>query len=136
MCNIQLGLGLVPMRRTTTTTTTTMRRPPAAGIVLLLTIAAGGAAVRAMRAPAATPRAPHQLILVRHGESHWNKEGRFLGWADIGLTEDGEEEAREAGQTLVDFGLGDAVDEIFCSYLQRSIKSAWIIASTMGKDYM
>ena len=42
----------------------------------------------------------HNLILVRHGQSLWNKEKRFTGWADIGLTEEGKEEAERAGQLI------------------------------------
>ena len=42
----------------------------------------------------------NNLILVRHGQSQWNKERRFTGWADIELTEDGKSEARKAGQLI------------------------------------
>ena len=42
----------------------------------------------------------NNLILVRHGQSHWNKERRFTGWADIDLTDKGKEEARLAGELI------------------------------------
>ena len=47
----------------------------------------------------------HKLVLLRHGESIWNKENRFSGWKDVGLTETGVEEARQAGKLLRDEGL-------------------------------
>ena len=42
----------------------------------------------------------HKLVLVRHGESIWNKENRFTGWTDVDLSEQGFAEAREAGRVL------------------------------------
>lgn len=54
-----------------------------------------------------------------------------MGWADIGLTEKGEMESKRAAQTLLEFGI--TVDEIFCSYLKRSIKSAWILADELDQ---
>ena len=42
----------------------------------------------------------YKLILVRHGESVWNKENRFTGWTDVDLSERGEEEARRAGELI------------------------------------
>lgn len=59
------------------------------------------------------------------------RDNRFLGWADIGLTENGEVEARKAAHTLAEFGIN--VDEMFCSYLKRSIKSAWLLADEMDQ---
>jgi 2,3-bisphosphoglycerate-dependent phosphoglycerate mutase len=41
-----------------------------------------------------------RVVLLRHGESTWNKENRFTGWTDVGLSEKGIQEAREAGRTL------------------------------------
>jgi hypothetical protein len=46
----------------------------------------------------------HRLVLLRHGESAWNKENRFTGWTDVDLTEKGTEEARRAGQLLLEGG--------------------------------
>ena len=42
----------------------------------------------------------HTLVLLRHGESTWNKENRFTGWTDVDLSERGRDEAREAGRLL------------------------------------
>ena len=47
----------------------------------------------------------HKLILVRHGESVWNKENRFTGWADPNLSEKGEDEARHAGRMIKSAGI-------------------------------
>jgi 2,3-bisphosphoglycerate-dependent phosphoglycerate mutase len=41
----------------------------------------------------------HKLVLIRHGESQWNKENRFTGWKDVDLSEKGKEEAQRCGQT-------------------------------------
>lgn len=54
-----------------------------------------------------------------------------MGWADIDLTEEGKREARKAADILVDSGTD--VDEVFCSYLKRSIKSAWILTAEMDQ---
>ena len=42
----------------------------------------------------------HKLVLIRHGESEWNKENRFTGWKDVDLSEKGREEAKAAGKLL------------------------------------
>lgn len=62
------------------------------------------------------------------------RDNRFLGWADIPLTDKGEVEARKAASVLSDFGI--EIDEIFCSYLKRSIKSAWLLADEMDQVRM
>lgn len=59
------------------------------------------------------------------------RDNRFLGWADIDLTEEGKQEARKAAKILLDSDT--TVDEVFCSYLKRSIKSAWILAAEMDQ---
>ena len=46
----------------------------------------------------------HKLVLIRHGESEWNKENRFTGWKDVDLSEKGKEEAHAAGKLLKDEG--------------------------------
>ena len=61
----------------------------------------------------------HTLILLRHGESTWNKENRFTGWTDVGLTERGVAEARRAGTLLTESGL--LPDIAHTSVLLRSI---------------
>jgi 2,3-bisphosphoglycerate-dependent phosphoglycerate mutase len=69
-----------------------------------------------------------QLVLIRHGESLWNKENRFTGWIDIALSPKGEEEAREAGEKIK----GMKFDHAFTSVLQRAIKTYAIAAETAG----
>ena len=66
----------------------------------------------------------HKLVLIRHGESQWNKENRFTGWKDVGLSEKGIEEARKAGQLLKREGF--EFDVAFTSVLKRAIKTLWI----------
>ena len=64
----------------------------------------------------------HKLVLLRHGESTWNKENRFTGWTDVDLTDKGREEARTAGQLLK--AGGHAFDIVFTSVLTRAIRTA------------
>lgn len=71
----------------------------------------------------------YRLVLVRHGESQWNKENRFTGWTDVDLSEKGVEEARKAGQTLKEHGFNFRV--AYTSYLRRAIKTLWIILEEM-----
>lgn len=59
-----------------------------------------------------------KLILVRHGQSVWNLENRFTGWTDVGLSEQGIKEAKEAGQKLKE--LGYTFDVAYTSYLKRA----------------
>jgi 2,3-bisphosphoglycerate-dependent phosphoglycerate mutase len=63
----------------------------------------------------------HKLVLLRHGESTWNKENRFTGWTDVDLTEKGIEEARQAGRTLK--AEGYEFDVAFTSVLTRAIRT-------------
>lgn len=62
-----------------------------------------------------------QLILIRHGESEWNRDHRFTGWADVDLTELGRAQMHDAGALLRREGL--AVDQAFTSVLSRCIRS-------------
>jgi 2,3-bisphosphoglycerate-dependent phosphoglycerate mutase len=73
-----------------------------------------------------------QLVLVRHGESQWNKENRFTGWIDIALSPKGEEEAKSAGEKLK----GMKFDKAFTSMLQRAIKTFEIAAQTAGFKHL
>ena len=66
-----------------------------------------------------------KLILVRHGESQWNKENRFTGWADVPLSEKGENEAREAGRLIKNAGI--KIDLAFSSVLKRAIKTQHLL---------
>ncbi|MEC9485975.1 MAG: 2,3-diphosphoglycerate-dependent phosphoglycerate mutase [Prosthecochloris sp.] len=64
-----------------------------------------------------------KLVLLRHGESQWNRENRFTGWRDIDLTEKGVSEACTAGQLMKDEGL--TFDIAFTSVLKRAIRTLW-----------
>ena len=70
-----------------------------------------------------------KLVLLRHGESDWNKENRFTGWTDVDLSNKGREEAREAGQLLKDGGY--VFDLAFTSVLRRAIRTLWIALDEM-----
>ena len=66
----------------------------------------------------------HKLVLLRHGESTWNKENRFTGWTDVDLSERGLAEAKEAGRLLRE---GQYVfDVAYTSLLKRAIRTLWI----------
>ncbi|HTI39312.1 MAG TPA: 2,3-diphosphoglycerate-dependent phosphoglycerate mutase [Vicinamibacterales bacterium] len=69
------------------------------------------------------------VVLLRHGESTWNKENRFTGWTDVDLSEKGREEAREAGRLLKDGGY--SFDVAFTSVLKRAIRTLWIALDEM-----
>src|SRR5919198_1139951 len=66
----------------------------------------------------------HTLVLLRHGESTWNKENRFTGWTDVDLSERGIDEAKEAGRLLRDGGY--VFDIAYTSVLKRAIRTLWI----------
>ena len=74
----------------------------------------------------------NNLILVRHGQSLWNKERRFTGWADIGLTEHGKSEARQAGQLIKELNI--EFHAYFTSKLKRAINSLEIILKILNKQ--
>lgn len=69
------------------------------------------------------------LVIVRHGESQWNKEGRFTGWTDIDLTANGIVQAKRAGRALAEAGF--RFDLAFTSMLKRTIRSQWLILEEM-----
>ncbi len=70
-----------------------------------------------------------KLVLLRHGESVWNKENRFTGWTDVDLTEQGRVEAAEAGRTLKKDGF--LFDLAHTSVLKRAIRTLWIVLDEM-----
>jgi 2,3-bisphosphoglycerate-dependent phosphoglycerate mutase len=76
----------------------------------------------------------HRLILLRHGQSTWNLENLFTGWTDVGLTELGEEEAREAGRLIDSEGLDP--DILHTSVLVRAIRTAEVTLEVMGRQYL
>ena len=69
------------------------------------------------------------LVLLRHGESTWNKANRFTGWVDVGLSEKGTDEAIEAGKTLKEKGFHFKI--AYTSYLTRAIKTLWLTLEEM-----
>jgi 2,3-bisphosphoglycerate-dependent phosphoglycerate mutase len=69
------------------------------------------------------------LVLLRHGESTWNMENRFTGWTDVGLSEKGVQEAREAGRLLREGGY--IFDYAYTSVLKRAIKTLWLALEEM-----
>jgi 2,3-bisphosphoglycerate-dependent phosphoglycerate mutase len=70
-----------------------------------------------------------RLVLVRHGQSLWNKENRFTGWKDVGLSEKGVAEAIKSGKILKEEGYHFKV--AFTSYLTRAIKTLWLLLEEM-----
>ncbi len=70
-----------------------------------------------------------KLVLIRHGESVWNQENRFTGWTDVDLSENGVQQARQAGQLLKKNGY--VFDQGFTSVLKRAIKTLDIVLEEM-----
>jgi 2,3-bisphosphoglycerate-dependent phosphoglycerate mutase len=70
-----------------------------------------------------------KLVLLRHGESVWNRDNRFTGWTDVGLSEKGITEAEEAAELLM--ANGYIFDACYTSYLKRAIKTLWIVLEKM-----
>ncbi|MFX1376962.1 MAG: 2,3-diphosphoglycerate-dependent phosphoglycerate mutase [Promethearchaeota archaeon] len=71
----------------------------------------------------------YKLVLLRHGESIWNRENRFTGWTDVDLSEKGVEEAKEAAKLLKEEGF--TFDIAFTSVLKRGIRTLWIVLDQM-----
>ncbi len=71
----------------------------------------------------------YKLVMTRHGQSQWNLENRFTGWTDVDLTEQGLEEAREAGKLIKAEGL--TFDVAHTSVLKRAIRTMWQIQDVM-----
>jgi 2,3-bisphosphoglycerate-dependent phosphoglycerate mutase len=70
-----------------------------------------------------------KLVLVRHGESAWNKENRFTGWTDVDLSEKGVAEAHDGGRVLKEQGY--TFDVAYTSVLKRAIRTLWIVLDEM-----
>ncbi|MCH8021190.1 2,3-diphosphoglycerate-dependent phosphoglycerate mutase [candidate division KSB1 bacterium] len=70
-----------------------------------------------------------KLVLLRHGESDWNKQNRFTGWKDVDLSEKGVAEAQKAGQVLKEQGF--TFDVAFTSLLKRAIRTLWLTLDEM-----
>ncbi len=71
----------------------------------------------------------HKLVLLRHGESDWNRENRFTGWTDVDLSAAGIEQARAAGRLLKELGYG--FDIAYTSVLKRAIRTLWLALDEM-----
>jgi 2,3-bisphosphoglycerate-dependent phosphoglycerate mutase len=71
----------------------------------------------------------YQLVLIRHGESQWNKENRFTGWQDVDLAETGIIEAKSAGRALKNEGFQFEV--AYTSVLKRAIRTCWLVLEEM-----
>ena len=74
------------------------------------------------------------LVLLRHGESTWNQENRFTGWTDVGLSEKGVQEARQAGRLLHEGGY--VFDLAYTSVLKRAIKTLWLALEEMDSMWI
>ena len=70
-----------------------------------------------------------KVVLLRHGESTWNKENLFTGWTDVGLSEKGTQEAVQAGRLLHSEGF--VFNIAFTSVLKRAIKTLWLVLEEM-----
>ena len=75
-----------------------------------------------------------KLVLLRHGQSVWNKENRFTGWTDVELSERGVEEARAAGRAMAAAGLD--FDLCHTSLLKRAIKTLWLALEEMDRAWL
>jgi len=76
----------------------------------------------------------HKLVLIRHGESTWNRENRFTGWTDVDLSERGRAEAKEAGRLLREGGY--AFDLAYTSLLKRAIRTLWITLDELDRMWI
>jgi 2,3-bisphosphoglycerate-dependent phosphoglycerate mutase len=75
-----------------------------------------------------------KLVLLRHGESTWNKENRFTGWTDVDLSEKGVSEATAAGRTMKEEGY--VFDVAYTSVLKRAIKTLWLSLEQMDQMWI
>jgi len=76
----------------------------------------------------------YTVVLVRHGESTWNKENKFTGWVDCPLSEQGEEEATNGGKALLAEGF--TFDMAYTSTLKRAIKTLWLTLEELDLMYI
>ena len=75
-----------------------------------------------------------RIVLIRHGESQWNKENRFTGWTNVDLSEKGLQEALEAGKALKEKGF--TFDIAYTSYLKRAVKTLNNVLDAMDLDWI
>jgi 2,3-bisphosphoglycerate-dependent phosphoglycerate mutase len=76
----------------------------------------------------------YKLVLIRHGESEWNRENRFTGWTDVGLSQRGVEEARLAGRLLREQGF--TFDVAFTSVLRRAIRTLHLVLEELDLEWI
>jgi 2,3-bisphosphoglycerate-dependent phosphoglycerate mutase len=76
----------------------------------------------------------HKLVLLRHGQSTWNEQDRFTGWTDVPLSERGRDEAREAGQLLLDEKF--VFDLAYTSVLTRAVLTLWIALEELDRVWI
>lgn len=76
----------------------------------------------------------HTLVLLRHGESEWNRANRFTGWTDVELDDQGLAEAHQAGRTLRKQGY--VFDVAFTSVLKRAIRTLWIVLDELDQMWV
>ena len=74
------------------------------------------------------------LVVIRHGESEWNRANRFTGWTDVDLTEEGERQARRGGVLLREAGY--TFDVVFTSLLKRAIRTMWLVMEEMDLAWL
>ena len=75
-----------------------------------------------------------KIILLRHGQSTWNKENRFTGWTDVALTEQGRQEARQAGRLIKEQGL--VFSKAFTSYLSRAVQTLHLVLEELDQEWI
>ncbi|HUQ76761.1 MAG TPA: 2,3-bisphosphoglycerate-dependent phosphoglycerate mutase, partial [Burkholderiales bacterium] len=80
------------------------------------------------------PNPPLRLVLLRHGESTWNRENRFTGWTDVDLSAKGIEEARSAGRLLKAGGYD--FDVAYTSVLKRAIRTLWLTLEELDRMWL
>jgi 2,3-bisphosphoglycerate-dependent phosphoglycerate mutase len=76
----------------------------------------------------------YKIVLLRHGESTWNKENRFTGWTDVDLSEKGRNEAANAGRLLKESGF--AFDIAYTSVLKRAIRTLWMTLEELDRMWI
>ena len=74
------------------------------------------------------------LVIIRHGESEWNKKNLFTGWADVDLSETGRQEAAEGGRALAEAGFD--FDLCYTSYLKRALHTLQIVLDNMDRNWL
>ncbi len=76
----------------------------------------------------------NKIVLLRHGQSVWNRDNRFTGWTDVDLSQRGIDEARNAGSTLKEAGF--EFDLAFTSCLKRAVRTLWLVMEELEQMYL